>query len=205
MRAWRRTPPRASTAPTTTATTAIRRRASAIGRRSASSRASSPRGPTTSRCPCARSSTSAAAWGIGARRRARRGRARWHGVDVSEHLCDELGWTRGSIVDLDPAAALGRATFDLVICSDVLQYLGDRDATVAMRNLARWSDGALYFEALTKLDWERHCERAHTDGDVHLRTGAWYRRRLARGFQACGGGVFVSRRAGCTLFELEGL
>lgn len=131
-------------------------------------------------------------------------RARWFGVEHSEYACRRHGWTRGSVVDLDPAQALGRATFDLVICQGVLQYLGDRDAARALQNLARWCDGAMYFEALTRQDWEQHCDREHTDGAVHLRTGAWYRRRLARGFQDCGGCVFVSRRAGCTLFELEG-
>lgn len=131
-------------------------------------------------------------------------RARWHGVEFSEHLCRRHGWTQGSIVDFDPLATLGRATFDLVICQGVLQYLDDRDAATALRNLARWSHGAMYFEALTRQDWERHCDRTRTDGAVHLRTGAWYRRRLTRDFQDCGGCVFVNRRAGCVLFELEG-
>jgi SAM-dependent methyltransferase len=131
-------------------------------------------------------------------------RARWYGVEFSDHLCERHGWTRGSVVDLEPARALGRAAFDFVICQGVLQYLTDRDAALALQNLTAWTDGALYFEALTAQDWRQHCDRTRTDGDVHLRTGAWYRRRLARGFQSCGGGVFVNRRAGCTLFELEG-
>lgn len=130
--------------------------------------------------------------------------ARYHGVEFSEHLCDRFGWTRGSIVTLDPARELGRASFDLVICQGVLQYLDDRAASRALANLARWTEGALFLEALTARDWRANCDRTRTDGDVHLREGAWYRRRLARHFQACGGGVFVNRRAGCTLFELEG-
>lgn len=132
-------------------------------------------------------------------------RARYHGVEWSEHLCRRLGWTRGSIATLQPQQTLGRATFDLVICQGVLQYLDDRDAGKALANLGRWTDGALFLEALTARDWRENCDRERTDGDVHLREGAWYRHRLARSFQACGGGVFVNRRAGCTLFELEGL
>lgn len=131
-------------------------------------------------------------------------KARYQGVEFSEHLCDRFGWTRGSVADLDPAAALGRATFDLVVCQGVLQYLDDRSAARALQNLARWTDGALYLEALTARDWRENCDRTRTDGDVHLRSAAFYRRRLARHFQTCGGGVFVSRRAGVTLFELEG-
>lgn len=131
-------------------------------------------------------------------------KARYHGVEFSAHLCERFGWTRGSVVDLDPAAALGRAAFDLVVCQGVLQYLDSRAAARALQNLARWTDGALYLEALTARDWRENCDRTRTDGDVHLRSAAFYRRRLARDFQTCGGGVFVSRRAGVTLFELEG-
>jgi len=107
------------------------------------------------------------------------------------------------VATFDPARELGRATFDLVICQGVLQYLDDRTAARALANLARWTDGVLFLEALTRRDWRENCDRERTDGDVHLRDGAWYRRRLARHFQRCGGGVFVARAAGCSLFELE--
>ncbi len=131
-------------------------------------------------------------------------RARYHGVEVSEHLCARHGWTRGSVADLDPGAAFGRATFDLVVCQGVLQYLDDREAAKALQNLARWTDGALYLEALTERDWRENCDRSRTDGDVYLRPGSFYRRRLRPHFQDCGGGVFTARRAGVSLFELEG-
>lgn len=131
-------------------------------------------------------------------------RASYHGVEYSEHLCERFGWTRGSITDLDPRRACGRATFDLVVCQGVLQYLDAPSARRALQNLAAWTDGALYLEALTRRDWEENCDRSVTDGDVFLRTGAFYRRQLAPHFQDCGGGVFCSRRAGVSLFELEG-
>jgi SAM-dependent methyltransferase len=140
-------------------------------------------------------------WRAAARRRWPR--AAYHGVEYSQHLCDELGWTRGSIVDFDPARAFGAERFDLVVCQGVLQYLDDRQAAAALTNLARWSDGLLFLEALTALDWRERCDRSRTDGDVHLRPGAWYRRRLGRDFVALGGGVFAARRAGFPFFELE--
>ncbi len=90
------------------------------------------------------------------------------------------------------------------MCQGVLQYLDDRAAAKALANLARWTDGALYVEALTARDWRHNCDRTRTDGDVHLRPGDWYRRRLARHFLAGGGGVFVSKKSGVTLYELEG-
>ena len=42
-----------------------------------------------------------------------------------------------------------------------------------------------------------------TDLDVHWRTGAWYRRRLARGFTEIGGGLWLSHRSTAPMFELE--
>ena len=77
-------------------------------------------------------------------------------------------------------------------------------AAKALANLARWTDGALYLEALTARDWRHNCDRTRTDGDVHLRSGEWYRKRLGKHFLAGGGGVFVAKTAGFTLYELEG-
>ncbi len=128
--------------------------------------------------------------------------ATWLGVEHSEHLCRRFGWLQGSVVDFAPSGR--HREFDLVICQGVLQYLDDDEAGRAIDNLARLCRGALYLEALTTRDWQHNCDRSVTDGDVHLRTGAWYRRRLRRHFQDCGGGVFTSRRADVVLFELEG-
>jgi len=131
-------------------------------------------------------------------------KARYWGVEYSSYLCEKFGWHNGSIATLEPAAELGRASFDLVICQGVMQYLDDATARAALANLASWTDGALYLEALTERDWEENCDQTVTDGDVHLRSGAFYRRRLTKNFQDCGGGVFCARRAGVALFELEG-
>jgi SAM-dependent methyltransferase len=131
-------------------------------------------------------------------------RARYYGVEYSEHLCDQFGWQQGSVTNLNAKAKLGRSTFDLVVCQGVLQYLDDRAAATALKNLSKWSDGALYLEALTKKDWRENCDQSVTDGDVYLRSGSFYRERLGKHFQDCGGGVFSSRRAGIALFELEG-
>lgn len=122
----------------------------------------------------------------------------YHGIETSAHACDRFGWTRGSVVDHDH----GRAA-DLVICQGVLQYLDNADAKRAIRNLAKHTRGALYLEALTKLDWEQSCDQSRTDGDVHLRTGTWYRRMLAPHFISCGGGLFVPQSSSVVLFELE--
>ena len=129
---------------------------------------------------------------------ARFSRARYTGVEVSEHLCAELGWERGSADTFR-----SRRRFDLVICQDVLQYLDDPEAERAIENLARLCRGALWFGALTREDWEENCDQARTDRNGYVREGAWYRRRLAPAFVCAGGGVFVARRAGVVMFELD--
>ena len=125
-------------------------------------------------------------------------RARYTGVEVSEHLCAELGWVHDSVVTFR-----SRRRFDLVICQDVLQYLDDPEAELALQNLARLCRGALWFGALTREDWEENCDQARTDRNGYVREGTWYRRRLAPAFVCAGAGVFVARRAGVVMFELD--
>ncbi len=128
--------------------------------------------------------------------------ASYLGVEYSRYLCERFGWECGSAADFAPTGR--HRDFDLVICQGVLQYLDDDTAARAIANFGRLCRGALYLEALTKLDWQQNCDRSVTDGNVHLRSGDWYRSRLATDFQDCGGSVFTARRAGVPLFELEG-
>jgi len=126
--------------------------------------------------------------------------ARYTGVEISDYACRRYGWRQGSVVDY-----AARLPFDLVICQGVLQYLPATEAEAAIANLGRLCRGALYLDALTRQDWQTLCDQELTDGDVYLRPGRWYRRRLAADFVNAGGGVFVSRRSPATVFELEGL
>jgi hypothetical protein len=56
---------------------------------------------------------------------------------------------------------------------------------------------------LTAEDWELNCEQGNTDRNVHIRPGAWYRRRLAPAFINAGSGMFVRRGAPIHLWELD--
>ncbi len=127
-------------------------------------------------------------------------KARYHGVEVSKYLCDTYNWQLGSVVDFRP-----RRMFDFVICKDVVQYLPAREAATAISNLARLSRGALYFNVLTKEDWEENCDQAQTNGEVYQRNGIWYRRILRRRFLNLGGGLFLNRRSPTVVWELEKL
>jgi SAM-dependent methyltransferase len=125
-------------------------------------------------------------------------RASYTGIEASEYLCRELGWTHASVAEYK-----GRGRFDLVVCQGVLQYLDDREAAAALRNLGRLCRGALYLEALTREDWDEHCDKRCTDGRVYLRGANWYRKRLRADFRACGGGLFLHRDAQVVLYSLE--
>lgn len=126
-------------------------------------------------------------------------KARYCGVDVSAYACELYGWERGSVVDYadDP--------FDLVICHDVLQYLGTGEAKRAMRNLDVLCNGMLYFSVLTTEDWEKNCDQSRTDSNVALRSAEWYRSRLKPFFRNLGGGAYLSRKCDIALYALEHL
>lgn len=129
---------------------------------------------------------------------ARHPKATYRGVEFSDYLCEEYGWEHGSVVDY-PA----RRRFDLVICQDTVQYLSDRQASAAIRNLGRLTRGALYLSAPSTQDWRETVDPAISDADVYKRPADWYRRRLHRHFRNLGGGVFLHRDADIPLWELE--
>ncbi|MEJ2720834.1 MAG: class I SAM-dependent methyltransferase [bacterium] len=121
------------------------------------------------------------------------------GVEVSPYVCDEYGWTRGSVVDFT-----SRRRYDLVVCQGVLPYLADAQVRPAVANLARLCRGALYMEAVTKEDWEGGaCERKRFDRNMRLRRAAFYRKVVGEHFTSCGGGVFVRNDSRTVLYELE--
>ena len=125
--------------------------------------------------------------------------ASYQGVEVSDYLCEQFGWQRGSVVDYR-----SKARFDLVICQGVLPYLGAREAKRAIENLAALCRGALYLEAITSDDYESGViDKRRTDASMQLRRAAWYRRALAPHFVAAGGGVWVAKRAKVALYALE--
>lgn len=124
--------------------------------------------------------------------------ARYVGVEKSEYACRKYGWERGCLTTYRP-----EKSFDLVICQGVLQYLDDDEANAAIRNLTHLAPSALYLEILTLEDWERNCNQQTTDGEVYLRSAAWYRKRLRRDFISCGGGLFLARSSPAVLYELE--
>lgn len=124
--------------------------------------------------------------------------AAYVGLEVSEHLCREHGWTQASLASFKP-----RQRFDLIICYDVMQYLPEREAVRALANLGRLCRGALYFHAPTFEDWQHNADRSCSDADIHLRSADWYRSRLSRNFRHTGFGIHVRRGVPVVQWELE--
>jgi SAM-dependent methyltransferase len=125
-------------------------------------------------------------------------RAKYQGLERSVYLCRRFGWRQGTITSYAPPQP-----FDLVVCYDVLQYLDDKSATRAVNNFSRLTQAAIYVSALTCKDWRQNCDRSRTDSSVHLRSGAWYRRRLERHFKPLGCGVWIRKDVTAILWEME--
>lgn len=85
--------------------------------------------------------------------RALRPGVKYLGFDSSEYVVRRFGKTRGirqaSFADL-PALRLG--VFDLVVCSDVMHYVPDKELRAGVKAIAEATDGVAYLEVLTKED-----------------------------------------------------
>lgn len=123
-------------------------------------------------------------------------RAECVGVELSPYLCETYGWQNGSVVDYEDDA------FDLVICSDVLGYLNNRDCGKALKNLARLCEGALYLSVITAEDLDI-CDPEHTDMQQKSRPHSWYQQRLAVHFAAMGGGLFLRKPLSVPVWRME--
>jgi SAM-dependent methyltransferase len=125
-------------------------------------------------------------------------RAQYVGYEASEYLCQRHGWLHGRLERLPL-----RAKYELVICFDVMQYLGTPAAREAIARLGRVCRGMLYFGALTRGDWLHNCDQSRTDRSVHLRSAAWYRRELSRAFTPLGCGLWLAKAAPVTIWDLD--
>lgn len=106
-----------------------------------------------------------------------RPRLRYTGVEPSEWAArrwrSARGVLHGGLADLADLPL--RGPFDLVVCSDVLHYVGDGEARRGVEALASLARGLLWLEAFTSDD--------EFEGDVEgfrPRPARWYRALFAR-------------------------
>ncbi len=104
-----------------------------------------------------------------------RPKVRYTGVDSSAYAVKRYGRTRG--IRLGSLATLGRLgldpPYDLIVCSDVLHYVGTDEARQGLKAIARMLGGVAFIEMFAKED--------ATEGDqedFQMRPAATYRRLL---------------------------
>lgn len=121
------------------------------------------------------------------------------GIDPSEYLCRTHGWVRSAVADFK-----SRRKFDLVVCQDVMQYMDADEVERSIDAIARVCRGALYFDVPTRDDIDdEFLDMRKTDRRIHVRSAAWYRRRLAKHFINAGGGLFVAPSTRAVVLALE--
>src|SRR5688572_5852985 len=94
--------------------------------------------------------------------------------------------------------------FDLVVCQDVMQYMSNDEAEQSFVAITRVCRGALYFDVPTSDDIkDGFLDMRKTDRHIHVRSAAWYRKRLQKDFVSAGGGLFVTNRSRAIVLALE--
>lgn len=126
-------------------------------------------------------------------------RARADGVEISEWAAHRYGWIQESAIEFRR-----EGKYDLVVCTDVLQYLSGKEAERAMKNLIATSRALLYVGARTLRDIKRHADPKRSDLSGNYRSVGWYRRLLAKDYVALGGALFVRKELDLPTWELEG-
>jgi SAM-dependent methyltransferase len=108
---------------------------------------------------------------------AQRPRLRYTGVDPSAWAAGKWGKSRGvlrgGLADLESLPL--RGPFDLVVCSDVLHYVGDVEARRGLATMVSLARGVLWLEAFTEED--------DFEGDLEgfrPRPARWYRAAFRR-------------------------
>lgn len=109
--------------------------------------------------------------------RAIRPRVRYLGLDSSNYVVRQFGKARNirraTFGEL-PSLQLAQK-FDLIVCSDVLHYVGETEIRNGLREIVRLCEGVAYLEVLTKED--------DIVGDLEgliNRPASWYRKTFER-------------------------
>ncbi|MBV8515903.1 MAG: class I SAM-dependent methyltransferase [Acidobacteria bacterium] len=132
--------------------------------------------------------------------RALRSRIEYTGLDPSDYAVERFGRTR----NIHKAAfhelpSLDLGVHDLVICSDVLHYVAERDIRPGIAAIAKACDGLAFLEVLTKED--------DIVGDLDglmRRPAAFYRNTFRKaGFTQIGPYCWLPRELRSTVAELE--
>ena len=120
------------------------------------------------------------------------------GIEYSRAMCQQHGFTRADI-----ATYRSKQRYDLIICQGVLQYLSDDDVLRALKNIARMSQGLVFFEALTQADLAERADQDRTDTHVRIRSGDFYREAFSKHFVSVGAGLYWPKDYELPFWELD--
>ena len=123
------------------------------------------------------------------------------GVDSSDYAIARHGARRNLhwLPFGDLAALPPRPPVDLLVCSDVMHYLGDAELKAGLSEFARLCDGAAFLEVFTASD-----EIVGDLQELHRRPAAWYRREFDRaGFVQAAPHLWLSVGVAATATALE--
>jgi SAM-dependent methyltransferase len=129
-----------------------------------------------------------------------RPRVQYTGFDSSEYAVSHFGKERNlHLATFGELPSLGLGTFDLVVCSDVLHYVPDKEIRDGVETIAGACDGIAFVEVLTKED--------DVIGDLDAfirRPAAWYRTAFRKaGLEQVGPYCWRSPALRDALAELE--
>lgn len=101
---------------------------------------------------------------------------RYLGLDTSDYAVARFGRSRGIRAGrfADLANLRFDTGFDLLVCADVLHYLGDSEIRAGLSGIPDLCQGVAYLET--------YCAEDDIEGDLdglHRRPADWYRRRFA--------------------------
>ena len=130
-----------------------------------------------------------------------RPRVHYEGIDPSPYVVERYGARRG--IRLGGFGDVGRVglegPYDLVVCSDVLQYVEDADLVRGLAAIAGMLGGVAFLEAYTTGDELVGDRRLWKDRSAR----EWRRRLKAAGLVACGMHCYVAHALEDRLLELE--
>ena len=125
----------------------------------------------------------------------------YRGLDASEYAVARYGRSRNiGLARFGQLEHLRFDTrFDLVVCSDVLHYLGPAELRAGLAGVAEMLEGVAFLEVFTSRDG--------VDGDLdgfHRRSPGWYLREFERaGLLPCGSHCYLAPRLGRRIAALE--
>ena len=117
------------------------------------------------------------------------------GVEISDYLCQQHGWRKGSVVDFGATQA---EQYDLVVCNDVLAYLTNIECARAIKNIAKLTRQCLYLSVLTEEDMPI-CDELTTDMRPRLRPIERHKKHLVKDFCSDDGDLFIRKPVSVTV------